>query len=507
MKGLFITAGQMVTILLLVLSMNVSLSAAEEIFGGTIQGEIFELGDKIFGPFNVENPTGNSQLLGMEFDGAYIWLTGADPGPDPSKLYQLDINFNLIATYDQPPHCTGWGWRTMTFDGTYLYSSANQNIDQIDPATGNWTGNSIPGPLSLCRILSYDPDTDHFWVTGFNADIYEITRDGTIVYVCPFPGIIINGMAWDNISPDGPWLWMTTDVDGNGMVYQYDPSSCAFTGVSFPVGEAYNDSPRDCALKMLHPVGVLGILFQGNGLGYDYLSGYEITTELTCEVEITTPYVPSTGGHIFFTLTVTNHSSNPTPIYAEMYPTIGDCQTGVVYDLNINRMVTPHLGPGQTIVENYFYEVGDVSHMGLDLCALTLDVGPAIDQWSCRCCDTFHFYDPEDQAGNSDFTWGTAFYKLGEEELAIPGLTYLSPNYPNPFNSATTIPFYLSEPGYVTIKIYNLAGQVVDTPLDGYLDAGNHSVNWNAVHYSTGVYFIKMNTGGSTFIKRMTLIK
>lgn len=192
-------------------------------------------GDILF-EYHLENETGDNQMLGVEFDGTYFWSTGGGGGADPNKLYKFDSTGTLLATFDQPGHSTGWGWRDLTFDGTYLYASVDAFVDQIDPATGNYTGTSLPGPENPNRALAYDPATDHFWTANFRSQIYEFARDGTVInaFAQPYP---IYGLAWDDVSPDGPWLWVHDQEDdtvGSRVhVRQFDPVAGVYTGVEY----------------------------------------------------------------------------------------------------------------------------------------------------------------------------------------------------------------------------------------------------------------------------------
>ncbi len=80
-------------------------------------------------------------------------------------------------------------------------------------------------------------------------------------------------------------------------------------------------------------------------------------------------------------------------------------------------------------------------------------------------------------------------------------------NTPNPFNSKTAIEFELPEDTKVEITVYNVLGQRVETLVDDYLNAGQHSVIWDASNYSSGIYFYKLTTNNKTLTKRMTLLK
>ena len=175
---------------------------------------------------------GDTQLLGIEFDGTYYWITGGFSGGEPNKLYQLDATGVLINTYDQSS-LAGWGWRDLAWDGSYLWASDQAMIQEIDPATGLVTGNTIPGPVNPCRALAYDPVNDWFWTASFSSSIYAFDRTGTT------QGTFGNtysvyGMAWDDVSDDGPWLWVfSQDGTPQYTIWQFDPVGGTYTGLSY----------------------------------------------------------------------------------------------------------------------------------------------------------------------------------------------------------------------------------------------------------------------------------
>ena len=95
---------------------------------------------------------------------------------------------------------------------------------------------------------------------------------------------------------------------------------------------------------------------------------------------------------------------------------------------------------------------------------------------------------------------------LSEIESA-PGKISLDSAYPNPFNPTTTISFGLPVDCKVSIQIYNLQGRVVETLASQFMQAGYHSVTWNADNFSSGVYFIKMATGDYVSTQKLLLVK
>ena len=91
----------------------------------------------------------------------------------------------------------------------------------------------------------------------------------------------------------------------------------------------------------------------------------------------------------------------------------------------------------------------------------------------------------------------------------------LSQNYPNPFNPFTSIHYFLAKPGFVSIKIYNLAGQEVAVLVDDAKLAGEHEIKWQPSDQAAGVYLYRLQVGnsatssGQTFVqtRKMILLK
>ena len=90
---------------------------------------------------------------------------------------------------------------------------------------------------------------------------------------------------------------------------------------------------------------------------------------------------------------------------------------------------------------------------------------------------------------------------------AAPAAFAVAQNSPNPFNPTTTISFTLAKAGRTTVDIYNVAGQKVDTLVNGTLSAGAHSISWNAAKFSAGVYFYTVRSGDLSRTMKMTLLR
>jgi hypothetical protein len=94
-----------------------------------------------------------------------------------------------------------------------------------------------------------------------------------------------------------------------------------------------------------------------------------------------------------------------------------------------------------------------------------------------------------------------------EDEESMPDDYVLSQNYPNPFNPATTIKYQLPEASHVSLKIFNVMGELVQVLIDEEKPAGYHRAYFNAAGLSSGVYFYRICAGSYKDVKKMILTK
>ncbi|HLG32704.1 MAG TPA: T9SS type A sorting domain-containing protein, partial [Ignavibacteriaceae bacterium] len=88
---------------------------------------------------------------------------------------------------------------------------------------------------------------------------------------------------------------------------------------------------------------------------------------------------------------------------------------------------------------------------------------------------------------------------------------YLSQSYPNPFNPSTTIAYTVPEASKVSIRIYSIVGELVETLVDATVEPGYHSVEFDASRLTSGTYIYQIKAEGesNTFVdnKKMLLLK
>jgi hypothetical protein len=87
----------------------------------------------------------------------------------------------------------------------------------------------------------------------------------------------------------------------------------------------------------------------------------------------------------------------------------------------------------------------------------------------------------------------------------IPGL--LSQNYPNPFSLKTSFSITVPQPNQITIQIYNVLGQRVNTVIDNYLPSGTYSFDFHSDKLASGLYFCRLQIGGQSILRKMLLMR
>ena len=98
-----------------------------------------------------------------------------------------------------------------------------------------------------------------------------------------------------------------------------------------------------------------------------------------------------------------------------------------------------------------------------------------------------------------------------KQQSALPARFALGPNYPNPFNPSTIIPYQLAASSAVRLEVFNLLGQHIATLVDGERPAGFHTATWHATDgagraVGAGVYIYRMMVGVESQTGRMVLI-
>ena len=461
---------------------------------------------------NVQNLTDDNQMLGVEYDGSDYWVTGAGgtEHPDTNYIYQISRTGQLVGKYIQET-TSDWGWRDLAWDGTYLYASDEQELVKfLPPAPLNKIPlTPPPGYPMPCRALAYDPATGHLWTGNFRYPIVEFDPNTGEPFCVAGNSNDVYGMAWDDacydsLGYDHPMLWVFSQ---NGTpelkISLFDPVTCEYTGEEWwgldPFGD--NDIAGGAAFDLNNYSGGLGALITMNQgvLNDDMIMAYEICslTGVSMRCNNLTP-VFCRGRKVYFQVTTTN-------------------TTGAPFDVNLvfngyrdhgcdpaNSLVTIQrvMGvPQGTNTNSYLFKVPNAAAPG----PYSMSVSFTHEGTDYFCCMNTTCVQCQPWRVGDNTEWEVV--EVDRLDTALPTAAGLHQNYPNPFNATTNIGYDLAEAGNVTLKVYHLAGRLVETLFDGLQEAGEHVVSWDASSVASGLYFYKLTAGDFSETERMILVR
>ena len=102
----------------------------------------------------------------------------------------------------------------------------------------------------------------------------------------------------------------------------------------------------------------------------------------------------------------------------------------------------------------------------------------------------------------TDFPTGVALYNN-----EVPNSFELNQNFPNPFNPATTIRYAIPTGSQVSLVVYNLIGQEVQSLVNEFQNAGAYAITFDASRLSSGTYLYRLSAGTHSEIRKMVLVK
>lgn len=119
----------------------------------------------------------------------------------------------------------------------------------------------------------------------------------------------------------------------------------------------------------------------------------------------------------------------------------------------------------------------------------------------------YDYYGDDGSGGHISIRYQTGFSE-NLSNSSIKNIEFgLSKAYPNPFNPNTTISLSLPNREYVSIKVYNLMGQMVSVLSEGMMEPDVHSFTWEAKDIPSGVYIIKAESSSNISTQKVLLVK
>jgi hypothetical protein len=214
--------------------------------------------------------------------------------------------------------------------------------------------------------------------------------------------------------------------------------------------------------------------------------------------------IPAQGGSFNFNINVINHGPNPTAfaLWARMKkpnglltpPTLGPVTINPPVGAVITRQRT------QNIAANY--PPGLYDYIGYT--ALVYP-GPVVDS-------SYFTFTKSAAAGigpivENDLCTGDPFPYEVAGETTLPSAFALSGASPNPFNPTTDIRYQMPDARNISLRVYDTAGRLVATLVDGWREAGTHEVTFDGSAMASGLYFVRMQGGDFSGVEKIMLIK
>jgi len=446
-----------------------------------------------------------------------------DPtGPDAYGYYAYDI-------YDQNGPAYNW----IEVDpfaggpGTSLTSAADDTTFHLNlPFTFVYYGQSYT-QISICNNgwITMGTTTDNDWT---NSAIPN--SDGPPAMIAPF---------WEDLSPQQPGGHMAYYYDASQHYYvvefdsvrQFSPTTARETFEVVLYDPAYYQTPTgdgkilfqyklvsdptSCTVGIENLAETIGLQYLYNtdydahaaplnaGLAVLFMTatGYpQVTVDL---IPYGTPIIiPISGGSFSFNISATNSEATAQSFQAwcdvtlpngsPYGPVLGPVNITLPGGGSINRDRT-QVVPGSAPAGQYSYN----AYVGIYPSGI----------WSS---DSFNFTKSGTGDQGSEIGEWTNSGEPFESEVAvgaIPNEFALDRPHPNPFNPTTVASFELRVPSRVSLRVYDTAGRLVATLLDGWREAGSHEVTFDGLGMASGVYIVHLDAGGQQASQKMVLMK
>jgi len=425
------------------------------------------------------------------------WIVGSDP-TDQSLLATTDIASELPEGWNTPGLCgiEGQNPEIDPYDFNYFYVHA-ENKDSGTAAVlkykwipegvaslqSDFGENGFGGQFS-CACGGTEPgvDTDGNYLYTGDDNHTDTNEPDADFYIIDFDGYLVDEIDLS------PW-WSNPDEHELGGQMNGGPSTYFVRN-----GKVFLNCHCSCLVQMVDPAAYLEsgdvddfICWENDNGDYVLDHNFEETAAMpwVCNDYNVGPYE--------YSISADN----------ELFSAVNAYDVGAV---SFGLMAPDGTGLG------YFAYAGETA--GQKRMTIFVDSGCPFDGIYCEDYQSMgpHYERVKENLIDGTFfighdvISGTLTNAVGVAEEA-PAAFSVEQNAPNPFNPTTTITFSLAQAGDVTVEVYNVTGQKVDTLVHGFMDAGSHSVVWDASRFSAGVYFCTVKSGGYTKTMKMTLLK
>lgn len=480
-------------------------------------------------------------LIKSDDDGNELW-TGRYDGPAHGTEHMADMKVDQAGAV----YMTGWSdgedgrydFVTLKYstDGQVLWESRFSSVTDL-PARPKFLAIDHAGnvfvfgiayltepesynvaPPEEFALIKYDRGGSQQWVARLSGENYGgreptglIVDDKGDIYLT-FPTYSSEtgvGIATTKFNSHGTRLW-TASFDGPGRIYDW-PLAMAVdhSGDVYVTGQRYNydDYPTGYFSREL-----LTIKFSSTGSlewqrnlqipGMERTVPVEIAVDKTGDIIITgyrRPFGQGSEGTSYFALKYDAQGSQEWLAVDD-----DDSKRPQISGFKLDSDGNIYAFGEQDNANGQSYFISKFTNSG-DLLWRSSQLGPTPrDIWVDVIGD---IYVAGTSSGPSWSVFSVAKYGQGNDAIAPSDVYVLGENYPNPFNYATTIRYFIPEAARASIKIYNMMGQEIATLREGDHLAGWHEVTWGGTDLPSGLYFYRLQSGDFLDSKKLLFLK
>ena len=142
-----------------------------------------------------------------------------------------------------------------------------------------------------------------------------------------------------------------------------------------------------------------------------------------------------------------------------------------------------------------------------DIPAVTYTLGKGLGLIGTWAWELAYFSKTLRYARIDSIEYGTQITAISDDDFIPPDNFTLFQNYPNPFNPETYIAYKISHPVLVSIKVYDVLGNEIETLVNEEKTAGRYNIKFDGGNLASGIYFYVLGAGEFVQSKKMLLIK
>ncbi len=447
-----------------------------------------------------EGWTGADGIYSIPLDGVEI-----PENPDPENTLLL-FSDTFIGTVDDEDNRIN----SKLINNTYAILEGTQPVEEN---IGFFWDSTATEPAAV-----FIPDTpqskegDWYWlmdgiVIGDSVYVYALRLDNSVepfallgVSLISFSKDLSNGIGSYH-QTDTPLFYEPGDNSGQIVMGQAIMPMTEISGAPSPDGYIYIYGPKsspgnkDLLAGRFRPEDVRNFdnyeFWNGSEWGNDMTECESLTSSISQEFSIT-PLVDDRFLLVFqlSTSVAVRFGESPTGPF-DFYQFIYDCpEVEIDPDVFVyNAKAHPHLSQTSSMLISYNVNTYDFW-----------------DHFSNADIYRPRFIELPLEQGSS-----FSDEKNGKRSTPISGFK-LFPNFPNPFNPSTNIRFEISQPGRVTLAVYDVSGHVIAEIRDDWYPTGTFEAGWDGLNQtgaavSSGIYYLRMQMGDRQQVQRMMLIR